>query len=36
VSFLIDKKGAIVEKIIGESDWVSPQTKEKVVKLLKK
>lgn len=36
VSFIIDKKGAIVEKIIGESDWVSPQTKEKVVKLLKK
>jgi len=36
VSFLIDKKGVIIEKIIGESDWVSPQMKEKVVKLLKK
>ncbi len=36
VSFLIDKKGAIVEKIIGESNWVSPQMKEKISKLLKK
>jgi peroxiredoxin len=36
VSFLIDKKGVIVEKIIGESDWVSPQMKEKISKLLKK
>jgi len=36
VSFLIDKKGFIVEKFIGERDWVSPQMKDKVVKLLKK
>lgn len=36
VSFLIDKKGFIVEKFIGERDWVSPQMKEKISKLLKK
>jgi len=36
VSFLIDKKGVIIEKFIGERDWASPQMKEKVVKLLKK
>lgn len=36
VSFLIDRKGIIVEKIIGESDWVSAKMKEKVAKLLKK
>ncbi|MGB9715870.1 MAG: peroxiredoxin family protein [Thermodesulfovibrionales bacterium] len=34
VSFLIDKKGYIAEKIIGESDWNSPKMKEKVVRLL--
>ncbi|NWF52900.1 MAG: TlpA family protein disulfide reductase [Nitrospirae bacterium] len=36
VSFLIDKKGVIVEKFIGESDWVSHQMKEKILILLKK
>lgn len=36
VSFLIDKKGVIVEKFIGERDWHSPEMKEKVLKLLKK
>jgi peroxiredoxin len=36
VSFLIDKKGVIVEKIIGESDWSSLKMKEKITSLLKK
>jgi peroxiredoxin len=36
VTFLIDKKGVIIEKFIGERDWSSPQVKEKVVKLFKK
>lgn len=36
VTFLIDKKGVIVEKFIGERDWSSPQIKEKISKLLKK
>jgi peroxiredoxin len=36
VTFLIDKKGVIVEKFIGERDWSSPQMKEKISNLLKK
>ncbi len=35
VSFLIDKKGRIVEKIIGQTEWDSPQMREKILKLLK-
>ncbi|MGQ9569820.1 MAG: peroxiredoxin family protein [Thermodesulfovibrionales bacterium] len=34
VSFLIDKKGVIIEKFIGERDWTSSQMKEKIAKLL--
>jgi len=34
VSFLIDKKGVIVEKFIGERDWTSLQMKEKILQLL--
>lgn len=33
-TFLIDKKGVIVERIIGERDWSSPMMQEKVSKLL--
>jgi peroxiredoxin len=36
VSFLVDKKGVIVEKFIGESNWNSTQMKEKISNLLKK
>jgi peroxiredoxin len=36
VSFLIDKKGFIVEKFIGERDWNSTQMKGKISSLLKK
>ncbi len=36
VTFLIDKKGVIVEKFIGERDWSSAQMKEKISNLLKK
>jgi cytochrome c biogenesis protein CcmG/thiol:disulfide interchange protein DsbE len=34
VTFLIDKKGIIVEKFIGERDWSSQEMKEKIIKLL--
>jgi peroxiredoxin len=34
VTFLIDKKGIIVEKFIGERDWSSQEMKEKIVRLL--
>ena len=34
VTFLIDKKGIIVEKFIGERDWASQEMKEKILKLL--
>ena len=34
VTFLIDKKGIIVEKFIGERDWGCQEMKEKIVKLL--
>lgn len=33
-TFLIDRSGAIVEKIIGERDWDSPQMREKIRRLL--
>jgi peroxiredoxin len=36
VTFLIDKKGVIIEKFIGERDWSSPQMKGKISNLLKK
>jgi peroxiredoxin len=36
VSFLIDKKGVIVEKFIGKRDWNSPQMKGKISNILKK
>ncbi len=35
-SFLIDKDGMIVEKILGERDWNSPEMKDKIMKLLKR
>lgn len=35
VTFLIDRKGRIAEKIIGEREWDSPQMREKILKLLK-
>lgn len=35
VTLLIDRKGFIAEKFIGERDWNSPEMKEKVIKLLK-
>ena len=35
VTFLIDKKGMTVEKIIGERDWSSPEMRDKILKLLK-
>ncbi len=34
-SFLIDRKGMIVEKIIGDRAWDSPDMKNKIVDLLK-
>ncbi len=34
-SFLIDKNGMIVEKILGEMDWGSPEIKEKIRTLLR-
>ena len=34
VTFLIDKKGIIVEKFIGERDWSSQEMKEKIARLL--
>ncbi len=36
VTFLIDKKGVIAEKFIGEQDWCSPEMRGKVYNLLKK
>jgi peroxiredoxin len=36
VTFLIDKKGVIAEKFIGERDWCSPEMRRKVSDLLKK
>lgn len=33
-TFLIDKNGIIIEKIMGEREWDSPQMKEKILKLL--
>jgi len=36
VTFLIDKKGAIAEKFIGERDWSSSEMRGKVSNLLKK
>lgn len=33
-TFLIDKTGIVIEKIIGEREWDSPQMKEKILKLL--
>ena len=36
VTFLIDKKGVIVEKFIGERDWSSPEMRGKISNLLKK
>jgi peroxiredoxin len=34
VTFLIDRKGMIVERIIGEKDWGSPEMRGKILKLL--
>jgi peroxiredoxin len=36
VTFLIDRNGVISDKIPGEFDWPSPETKIKIEKLLKK
>ena len=36
VTFLIDKKGVIAEKFIGEKDWGSPEMRGKISKLLQK
>lgn len=33
-TFLIDKNGIVIEKIMGEREWDSPQMKEKILKLL--
>jgi peroxiredoxin len=33
-TFLIDKNGVMIEKIMGEREWDSPQMKEKILKLL--
>lgn len=33
-TFLIDKNGVVIEKIMGEREWDSPQMKEKILKLL--
>ncbi len=33
-TFIIDRKGVIVEKIMGEQAWDSPQMKEKIIDLL--
>ncbi len=35
-SFLIDRKGMIAEKFIGERVWDSPEIKDKVVRVLRK
>lgn len=36
VTFLIDRKGFLVGKVIGERDWFSPDAKALVTDLLKK
>jgi peroxiredoxin len=36
VTFLIDKKGIVSEKFIGEQDWCSPEMRKKISNLLKK
>jgi peroxiredoxin len=36
VTFLIDRKGMIAEKFIGERDWSSPDMRAKICNLLKK
>ncbi|MFZ5997707.1 MAG: peroxiredoxin family protein [Nitrospirota bacterium] len=33
-TFLIDKKGIIVERILGDREWDAPQMKDKILKLL--
>ena len=35
-SFLIDRKGMIVEKILGDREWHSPDMKKKIADLLKR
>ena len=35
-SFLIDKKGTIVEQYIGEKDWISQESTDVIKKILKK
>jgi len=36
VTFLIDRKGFLVGKVLGERDWFSPEAKVLVTDLLKK
>jgi cytochrome c biogenesis protein CcmG/thiol:disulfide interchange protein DsbE len=36
VTFLIDRKGFLVGKVVGERDWSSPEAKALVTDLLKK
>src|SRR5208283_318169 len=33
-TFIIDKNGVLIEKIMGEQEWDSPKIKEKILKLL--
>ncbi|MGO9015624.1 MAG: peroxiredoxin family protein [Dissulfurispiraceae bacterium] len=33
-TFIIDKNGVLIQKILGEQDWDSPQMKEKILNLL--
>jgi peroxiredoxin len=33
-TFIIDKNGAIIEKIMGEQEWASPKMKEKILNLI--
>lgn len=33
-TFIIDKKGIIVERILGDREWDAPQMKDKILKLL--
>jgi hypothetical protein len=35
-SFLIDRKGMIVEKVLGDREWDSPDMKNKIADLLKR
>ncbi len=35
-TFIIDRSGVLVEKIMGEQEWYSPETKEKILNLLTK